>query len=151
MDFFEHQRTAKTNTLWLSILFAGAVTLIILLIYGVVLCVAAYQQQVSAASGVARSAPSAEFSWWHTELFLTSAGGTLFVVLLGTACKTWSLAGGGTAVAESLGGRQLSRNTTDPAESRKTAQRRTSWYAALGNMDSIVVTYVDWRSLIRLR
>jgi Zn-dependent protease with chaperone function len=118
MDFFEHQRTAKTNTLWLSILFAGAVTLIILLIYGVVLCVAAYQQQVSAAGGVAQSAPSAEFAWWHTELFLTSAVGTLFVVFLGTACKTWSLAGGGTAVAESLGGRQLNRNTTDPAESR---------------------------------
>ena len=118
MDFFEHQKTAKTNTLWLSVLFAGAVTLIILLIYGVVLCVAAYQQQVSTASGVARSAPAAEFSWWHTELFLTSAGGTLFVVLLGTACKTWSLAGGGTAMAESLGGRQLNRSTTDPAESK---------------------------------
>ena len=118
MDFFEHQRTAKTNTLWLSILFAGAVTLIVLLVYGVVLCVAAYQQQLSAAGGVARSAPALDFSWWHTELFLTSAAATLFVIFLGTACKRWSLSGGGTAVAESLGGRQLNRSTTDPAESR---------------------------------
>ena len=118
MEFFEHQRTAKTNTFWLSILFAGAVTLIILLIYGVVLSVAGYQQQVSGIGGAAQSGDSPEFTWWHTELFLTSAAGTLFVILLGTACKTWSLAGGGAVVAESLGGRQLNRSTSDPAESR---------------------------------
>ena len=118
MDFFEHQRTAKTNTFWLSILFAGAVTLIILLIYAVVLCVTVYQQQVSAVGGAAQSGDSPEFAWWHAELFLMSAAGTLFVILLGTAGKTWSLAGGGAVVAEGLGGRQLHRSTSDPAESR---------------------------------
>ena len=54
----------------------------------------------------------------YAELFFASTVITLFVVLLGTVRKTWSLAGGGAVVAESLGGRQLNRSTSDPAESR---------------------------------
>ncbi|MEO2032541.1 MAG: M48 family metalloprotease, partial [Planctomycetaceae bacterium] len=54
----------------------------------------------------------------YAELFFASTVITLFVVLLGTVRKTWSLAGGGAVVAEGLGGRQLNRSTSDPAESR---------------------------------
>ncbi len=71
-------------------------------------------------------APGAEFGpdnpppllAWDPLLFAWVAGGTLLVVILGSAYKIAQLSGGGATVAESLGGTLLNVDTSDLAERR---------------------------------
>ncbi len=58
----------------------------------------------------------APFTFWNPQLFAGVAVGTFAVILIGSAYKTMALAGGGSAVAESLGGRLVNPNTTNPDE-----------------------------------
>lgn len=110
MDFFSAQVEARKNTKWLVLLFALAVVSIILLLYLAVVFLTAY-------SSTARMA--APIQWWQPNLFLIVAVATSGVILLGSLYKTLRLAsGGGAAVAESLGGRQVSRATGDALERR---------------------------------
>src|ERR1035437_5821064 len=114
MNFFEHQERARRRTTLLLFYYALAVALIIGTIYLVV-------------GGVLRSyAPGEDYGpgnpppliAWDPLLFAWVAGGTLLVVLLGSAFKIAPLAGGGSVVAENLGGTLVNMDTADLAERR---------------------------------
>ncbi|MHB1307658.1 MAG: M48 family metallopeptidase [Limisphaerales bacterium] len=60
--------------------------------------------------------PPPELVLWEPKLFLYVVLGTLGVVIVGSLYKTAALAKGGSAVAESLGGRLVHPNTTHPEE-----------------------------------
>jgi len=111
MDFFEHQDKARKNTKVLVVYFVIAVVCIIASVYLASLLifygVAAKQEQ---------GAPLPELALWDPKLFLSVVLGTLGVVIIGSLYKTAALAKGGSAVAESLGGRLLNPNTTHPDE-----------------------------------
>jgi len=110
MDFFSAQDEARKNTKWLVLLFLLAVFSIIILLYLAIAFFTTY-------SNTARMA--APVQWWQPELFLVVAGITSTVILLGSLYKTAALAsGGGASVAESLGGRLISRGTQDRLERR---------------------------------
>ena len=57
-------------------------------------------------------------NFWDPKLFAGVVLGTLVVIICGSTYKTMALAGDGGAVAESLGGRLVASNTTDPDERR---------------------------------
>ncbi len=110
MDFFAAQDNARKNTKWLVLLFVLAVFTIIVLIYLAVVILFSY-------SNTAQMAEPIRF--WQPELFLNVSLAVSAVILFGSLYKSMALAaGGGTAVAESLGGRQVSRGTRDPLEQR---------------------------------
>ncbi len=114
MDFFEHQDKARKNTKVLVAYFAIAVACIIASVYIASLLIlygaSAQRQQPGT--------PPPELALWDPWLFLYVVLGTLGVVLIGSLYKTAALAKGGSAVAESLGGRLISPNTTHPDERR---------------------------------
>jgi len=110
MDFFSAQDEARKNTKWLVLLFLLAVISIIVLLYLTVAFFSTY-------SNTARMAGPVQ--WWQPDLFLIVASITSAVILFGSLYKTAALAsGGGAAVAESLGGRLISRGTQDRLERR---------------------------------
>src|ERR1035438_8429716 len=100
MDFFEQQAKAHHKTKLLVVYFALAVISIIVMIYGVAVFVnfgvLARHHHYSSDTPV---------TYWDSQLFAGVVLGTLAVIFLGTAYKTMALAGGGSGVAESLGGR----------------------------------------------
>src|SRR5580698_9147839 len=112
MDFFQRQEIARRNTKLLEVYFVLAVIGIILTTYVVFAIFLGYfghryhiYQQ-----------PTLFQTLWNPKLFLLVSLGTLAVVIGGSAFKTSQLAGGGSAVAEMLGGRLVSANTRDPDE-----------------------------------
>ena len=110
MDFFQQQDKARKKTKWLILYFSIAVTLIITAIYFVVLFGGFYFRSVHKSELL--------FGWWDIKIFLGATIGTLAVILGGCAYKIHELADGGSALAESLGGRLIKSNTTD-ADERK--------------------------------
>jgi len=117
MDFFERQDKARRNTKWLVAYFVAGVLSLIAVVHLAVCLVFAgvgdqHRRDVYGYSG--RNA----FSLWNPQLLVGSAIGTLAVVLLGSAYKTAELSGGGSKVAEMLGGVPVNANTTDPQERR---------------------------------
>jgi Zn-dependent protease with chaperone function len=115
MDFFAQQEKARKKTKWLILYFLVAVTLIIAAMYCVVLLAVTFagQHHINYSMN-----PSPQFVWWDSNIFLCTVVGTVTVILGGCAYKIQQLAGGGSALAESLGGRLVSSNTTDPDERR---------------------------------
>jgi Zn-dependent protease with chaperone function len=110
MDFFSAQDEARKNTKWLVLLFTAAVVAMIALLYGVAVFMLSYANTASAAESI---------QWWQPRLFMIIAGVTAAVILLGSLYKTMTLAsGGGAAVAESLGGRLITRDTRERLERR---------------------------------
>lgn len=110
MDFFSAQDHARKNTKWLVLLFIAAVLAIIGLLYAVVI--------IAFSSGTDANTPHPAV-WWQPTVFLVVAGATSGLILIGSLYKTMSLAsGGGEAVAESLGGRLVTRSTEDRLERR---------------------------------
>src|SRR5688572_25651327 len=98
-DFFERQSTARRNTKWLLWAF-GLSVLAILVTTFVVTALAA--NAAENASDVTGFQPGKEFSWEFPSIATVAslaliAGGSLF--------KIAQLAGGGTGIAERLGGR----------------------------------------------
>ena len=110
MDFFERQDKARRNTKWLVFYFIAAVVLIVASVYLALLFIFH-----GASNYQPRGAPPV-FALWNPKLFLFAAGGTLAIITCGSLFKTAQLSSGGSAVAESLGGRLLDTNTNDPAE-----------------------------------
>jgi Zn-dependent protease with chaperone function/uncharacterized tellurite resistance protein B-like protein len=108
MDFFARQDQARKNTKLLVFYFVMAVVLIVAGVYFAALFTfqgaAQYQQ---------RGYAPVEFSLWNPKIFLWAAGGTLAVIGCGSLFKTAQLSSGGSAVAESLGGRLIDSNSTD--------------------------------------
>jgi len=111
MDFFEHQDKARKHTKLLVFYFVIAVACIIASVYLASLLIF-YGTQSQQQPGD----PTREFVLWDPKLFLKVALGTLGVVVFGSLYKTAVLGKGGSAVAESLGGRLINPNTTNPEE-----------------------------------
>jgi Zn-dependent protease with chaperone function len=111
VDFFEHQEKARKNTKVLVIYFVIAVLCIIASVYLASLLIF-YGAHAKHPPG----APPPELVLWDPKLFLYVVLGTLGVVIIGSLYKTAALAKGGSAVAESLGGRLVNPNTTHPDE-----------------------------------
>ncbi len=109
MDFFAHQENARRRTGLLVFFFGCAVVLIVLAIYFAVWGGLDY---------LARNSEEAPVPMWNPDLLLLVSLVTLGIVGIGSVVKIAQLAGGGKAIAELLGGRPVSPDTTDPAERR---------------------------------
>lgn len=119
MDFFDHQDVARKKTGRLVLLMSLAVISIIVLVYGLVLVVA-FQAGGSGSTAVGANGVyvSEVPDIPYLGLLAATAAGVLLVVGGGSLVKTSQLAGGGGVVAESMGGRALNADTTDPDERR---------------------------------
>ena len=111
MDFFAHQDQARKHTKVLVVYFVIAVACIIASVYLASLVIF-YGTQSQQQPGN----PTPELVLWDPKIFLYAMLGTLGVVIVGSLYKTVELAKGGSAVAESLGGRLISPNPTNPDE-----------------------------------
>lgn len=121
MDFFEAQTRAKKRTSRLILLFALAVLGTILVGYAVVV-VAMLQ------SGAAGSQSDNDFlrsgthpflgRYWQPRIFFPVALTTVVIVGLASLYKWTQFRAGGSAVAESIGGRRVAPQTTDLHERR---------------------------------
>lgn len=111
MDFFARQDRARRNTKLLVFYFVIAVVLIVASVY-----FASVFLFHGAANYKHRSGYAPPLALWNPRLFLYSAGGTLAVICCGSLFKTMQLSSGGSAVAESMGGRLLDITTNDPHE-----------------------------------
>ncbi|MEO0513686.1 MAG: M48 family metallopeptidase [Planctomycetota bacterium] len=119
MDFFDHQDVARKKTGRLVLLMSLAVISIIALVYGLVLVVAMQvNTQASGAAGADGFYVSGVPDLPYLQLLGATAVGVLVVVGGGSLVKTSQLAGGGKVVAESMGGRAINADTTDPLERR---------------------------------
>lgn len=101
-DFFERQATARRNTKWLVVMFVLAVVGIV----GTTFVVTAIIAGASSGGEVPLDIP------------LAASLGALAMICGGSAFKIAQLAGGGTVVAERLGGQRIYPNTTDLVERR---------------------------------
>jgi Zn-dependent protease with chaperone function len=129
MDFFEAQARAKKRTSRLVALFSLAVLGTIAAGYfGAVflsrqIAESDYRPRSSRYSersqlSAFRSQLSPSASLWQPKLFALVTLGTLAVVGLASLYKWHQFSGGGSAVAESVGGRRVDPHTTDLAERR---------------------------------
>ena len=114
MDFFAQQDHARRKTKWLVVYFALAVVSMIVMIYGVAVFVSGYVALKQSHHFYSGSQPA--FALWNPQLFGEVVVGTLAVIFFGNAYKTMALSAGGSAVAESLNGRLIASNTSNPDE-----------------------------------
>ena len=116
MDFFARQDQARRHTKLLVAYFAAAVVCIIAAIYfvGLLLLGATAQHQ----HRYDYNSTTQQMVLWNPRLLLRVTVGTLAVIACGMAYKTSALAGGGSVVAASLGGRLVNSNTTNLDERR---------------------------------
>jgi Zn-dependent protease with chaperone function len=116
-QFFERQDSARAQTTRLIVLFTLAVVVIVIAL-GVVGFMAGtlVSEAQSNRLGQGRPGEAGAQAWVFAALF---AGGALVVIGLGSLYQISALrSGGGTQVAESVGGRQLAHHTSDPLERR---------------------------------
>lgn len=116
MDFFASQDHARKKTGRLVILFVIAVMLIMLVLHFVAataLMIANAKYKVGSELGMRGVSP-----YLNPVIMFVVAGVTLLIVFLGSAFKIAQLSAGGHVVAESLGGKRISPNTTDLNERR---------------------------------
>lgn len=106
MDFFQAQDTARRNTRRLLVLFTLAVLSLIVITNLLVMLVFGFMRQ--GRQGTNLDAFVVEYDW---QVFVLVGVIVTLVILAGSAYKTMSLAAGGRAVAESLGGRMINLNT----------------------------------------
>ena len=111
MDFFDRQDKARRRTKLLAVYFVMAVACIVAAVY--LACLLLFS---GAEARYHRFGPAPEIALWNPTLFFYVAAGTLGVIICGSLYKTAALAEGGSAVAETLGGRLVNPNTTDPDE-----------------------------------
>lgn len=104
MNFFEHQDQARKNSSRLTLLFFAAVAGVIIAVYLLV------------AMGMRGQQP--ERSLLDPMLLLKVGGAVAAIIAIGSLIKVAALSAGGSAVAESLGGRLVTHSTRDPAERR---------------------------------
>ncbi len=113
MDFFESQDLARRNTGWLVFLFVLAVLGIIATVFLFVTGLIGY---------LGRHELAEQNLGWvdllDPGIFFAVATVTLLVVAGGSLFKLIQLRGGGTAIAEALGGRRINPDSTDPTERR---------------------------------
>ena len=110
MDFFERQEKARKNTKLLVVYFVLAVICIIAAVYLACLLI------FGAAASHQQYGQPTEFALWNSDLFFYSTMGTLAVIVFGSLYQISALSAGGSAVAESLGGRLVNPGSADPQE-----------------------------------
>jgi Zn-dependent protease with chaperone function len=114
MDFFAQQEKARKKTKLLVFYFAVAVILLIAFAY--------FTAWFFSESGFLRhhgyyhTVDEQPQTLWDLQIFLFATIGTLAVISIGCAYKMNELAGGGSALAESLGGKLVKSHTADPNE-----------------------------------
>ena len=113
MNFFEAQEKARRRTGWLVLLFALATAGLILITNLLLLGVFAYSQ-----TGEFVFSPTILRQQFEWDIFFGVAFVVGVLIFLGSLYKSMSLSDGGRSVAEMLGGRLITRNTTDPDERR---------------------------------
>ncbi|MEX2317424.1 MAG: M48 family metallopeptidase [Pirellulales bacterium] len=112
-DFFERQSAARRNTAWLVAMFVLAVVGLV----GTTMVVAAVAVDFGRGQR-SRSSMDRQRTEESLPIPLLAGAGALALIGGGTLYKTAQLAGGGTVVAERLGGRRVYPNSTDPTERR---------------------------------
>jgi Zn-dependent protease with chaperone function len=110
-NFFENQDRARKKTGLLVFFFGAAVIAILATLYALAVFVVGFQGQ-DPSTGAMRW----NLDWWSPELLSQVVLFTLLIVGGGSLYKIAQLRGGGSAVAEGLGGRLLHANTVDPNE-----------------------------------
>src|SRR6185503_3271720 len=110
MDFFQRQDQARKNTKVLVAYFVLAVVCIIAAVYFVCLL-------IFGASGHHHGYGGGT-PLWDSQVFFYAAMGTLAVIVFGSLYQISALSGGGSVVAESLGGRPVEPGTANPHERR---------------------------------
>ena len=122
MDFFEAQARAKKHTSRLVALFALAVLGTVLGSYGAAVFALRqthdYRPQRNSRGSQLSALNSQLPSWWQPQLFVGVSALTLAVVGLASLYKWNEFSAGGSAVAESVGGRRVDPHTTDTLERR---------------------------------
>lgn len=111
--FFENQDAARRNTKWLVFLFCLAVLAIAAMIYALAVFLTGTQPPDAYGREI-----EITLQWWQPDLLITVGLATLAVVAAGSLYKTSQLRGGGSVVAESLGGTLIASDTGDPDERR---------------------------------
>src|SRR3954466_11848908 len=112
-DFFQRQSDARRNTKWLVVMFTLAVIGIVgTTMFATALATGAMQERQSYRGG---RYGRRSFPWEST---IMSGVAALGLIAGGSLFKIAQLSGGGTVVAERLGGRRVYPNTTDPTERR---------------------------------
>jgi Zn-dependent protease with chaperone function len=110
MNFFEQQDAARRQTTRLVVLFLLAVVAIVVAV-NIVAALAFFGVSAGHVTGGRRVAAPASF-----YAFMTLA--TLALIAGGSIVQIMSLAGGGAALARMMGARQISTQSSDPAERR---------------------------------
>lgn len=121
MDFFEAQARAKKRTSRLVTLFAVAVVGTVIAGYFAALFIARSTEEYRSdevRTRAVRGHPGSAFSLWDPWLFTRVTGATLAVIGLASLYKWKQFSGGGSVVAENLGGRRVDPRTTDFNEKR---------------------------------
>src|SRR5215207_1981470 len=112
-DFFQRQSDARRNTKWLVVMFSLAVIGIVgTTMFATALATGAMQQQRAFRGDRFSRQP---LPWAPT---LISGVAALGLIGGGSLFKISQLSGGGTVVAERLGGRRVYPNSTDTTERR---------------------------------
>jgi Zn-dependent protease with chaperone function len=108
LNFFEAQERARKNTAWFILLFVLAVAGLVVLTNILLLGIFTYTKssQLASSAGVLQD----YYSWQEFALVTI---GVCLLIFCGSLYKTMSLSGGGSTIAEMLGGRQISPATTD--------------------------------------
>jgi Zn-dependent protease with chaperone function len=113
MNFFGYQEKARRNSTILVALFILAIALITVAVYGAVVAGILIGQIFIDQGGFSSD------QLWSRELFLWISAGTLLLILGGSAYRIHTLSkGGGSAVAEMLGGSRLPPSTKEPLDRR---------------------------------
>src|SRR3954451_21131705 len=112
-DFFQRQSDARRNTKWLVVMFTLAVIGIVgTTMFATALATGAMQEHHAYRGDRFSRQP---FPWQAT---IMSGVAALGLIAGGSLFEIAQLSGGGTVVAERLGGRRVYPNTTDPVERR---------------------------------
>ena len=124
MDFFEAQARAKKRTARLVVLFALAVfgTILASYVAGVLILNQARHYRIERHGREQLSFHTDEnappLGWWNPRLFAGLSLVTVAIVGIASLVKWSQFSTGGSAVAESVGGRHVNPQTTDLAERR---------------------------------
>ncbi|MCF8068140.1 MAG: M48 family metallopeptidase [Desulfobacterales bacterium] len=111
MNFFEAQDRSKSATTKLICLFFLTVVVVVFAIYFVISIIKIFSFTDYMESG------SGEYHFFDLQLFLITAGITIAVIALSSIYKITMLArGGGSYLADEMGGRLVNPSTTDPDE-----------------------------------
>ena len=113
MNFFEAQERARKNTAWFILLFVLAVAGLVILTNLLLLAILNFARSSQLVFSV--EALQSIYSW---QDFATVSAGVCLLIFAGSLYKTMSLSGGGSTVAEMLGGRLVSGHPRDGLEKR---------------------------------